>query len=119
MATAELVPALKDEVGAALRSVGRYNGKEHEVEYLREDVETIYDSDEIDDIFDDLALQGMSSDHLENLFNAGDLHCAMFRFDDALMFHFPHADFSGLFVTLDTGAGVDVESFVETCKEHT
>lgn len=116
MSRGNLVDALRKEAGDALRSVGEYDRQEKEILYILEDVETIYSQEEVDNIFDDLALQGLSRRHLEDLFDAGSLTCAMFKFDDALMFHFPETDYTGLFVTVDTGSDLDLESFVETCK---
>lgn len=113
-----LVRKLHDEAGASLRSVSTYDGDSYEMLYMRENVDAIYSETEIDDIFDDLRLEGWGRDTLEGLFNAGDLECSLYGFDDAMMFHFVTTDFAGALVTYDRGAGVDTEEFIRVCKRE-
>jgi hypothetical protein len=69
-----------------------------------------------DDLHDDLILQGIGRDRLEDVFDAGSLHCSMHRFDDLAAFHFVAGAFSGLFVSVDADADVSLGSFADTCK---
>jgi hypothetical protein len=114
----ELVTTLKEETNDGLRCVGEYNGDEYEIEYLRQDIEAAYENEEIEEVLQDLILQNMNREYLEDLFNAGKFECGMFRFEDALMFHFVDPEFVGAFVTIDTGSEIIIDSFVETCKTH-
>ena len=68
-----LVRALRDEVDDTLRSVAVYDEEGYEIEYMREDVEGAYSTDEIEEVYDDLVIQGLSREFLEQLFHAGDL----------------------------------------------
>ncbi|MFB6102068.1 MAG: hypothetical protein ABEJ73_05830 [Haloplanus sp.] len=68
------------------------------------------------DLHDDLILEGIGRGHLEDLFDAGSLHCSMHRFDDLTAFHFVAGEFSGLFVSVDSDADVHLASFAERCR---
>lgn len=118
MGRESLVDALQDEAGLALRSVTYYDEESYEMLFLRDDVETIYSSEELDDVFNDLRLEGWGRERLKDLFNAGDLECSIYGFEDAMMFHFVTNDFTGVFLTYDRGATVDVEEFITVCKAH-
>lgn len=110
---ADLLGALRDLVGEDLRVVASYDREGYDVVYARGDLEeriVAY----ADAVHDELVLQGISRDHLEDLFVAGDLHCAMHRFDEATAFHFPQAEYTGLFVSIDSDASVDLDEFSGT-----
>jgi len=111
-----LVRALRDEVDDALRSVAVYDEEGYEIEYIREDVEGAYSTDEIEEVYDDLVIQGLSREFLEQLFHAGDLQCSMYGFEEATMFHFTGGEYTGLFVSMDRTAGMDLDAIISTCK---
>lgn len=113
-----LVNNLKDEAGAALRSVTTYDEDSYDQLYLRENVNAIYSPEEFDDIFSDLRMEGWGRESLEELFNAGKLTCSIYGFEDAMMFHFVRNGFEGVLVTYDRGADVDVEEFMAVCKRQ-
>lgn len=118
MVPSELIASLQALVNGALRSVAYYDEAKYDSLYRREDIETGYTPDESQEIIDDLTVQGLSRQYLESLFNAGSLECTMLRFEDALMFHFPESDHTGLFVTIDTGTTIDIDQFVSLCEAH-
>lgn len=118
MGRESLVDALQDEAGDALRSVTYYDEESYEMLFLRDDVDAIYSAEELDEVFDDLRLEGWGRERLEDLFNAGDLECSIYGFEDAMMFHFVTNDFKGVFLTYDRAAAVDVEDFIDACKTH-
>jgi hypothetical protein len=111
-----VVDALRDEVGTALRSVSVYDEDDYEVRYLREDVETAYSPEQIEVIAREVRLSGLSKEYLDGLFDAGELECSLYGFEEAMMFHFVESDFDGLFVTVDRGVGVEPDALIETCK---
>lgn len=113
-----LVQKLQAEAGDALRSVTQYGETDYEMLYLRENVDRIYTSEEIEEIFEDLRLEGWGRETLEDLFNAGHLECSIYGFDQAMMFHFVSNGFEGALVTYDRGAGVDTEEFIQACKSE-
>jgi len=108
---------LRDEAGDALRVVATYDRDGYDVVYCREDVAGRMD-DVASGVHDDLVLQGVGRDHLESLFDAGELHCSVHRFDDLTAFHFLASEYTGLFVSIDSDANVRLASFADACSEH-
>lgn len=111
-----LVAKLHDEVGDALRVVAQYRNGDYDVNYMRGDVESRYSGGQMDEIFEDLVIQGIHKARLEELFSAGGLECSLFKFEESLMFHFTPEEGRGLFVTVDSDAGIDIEAFAATCE---
>ena len=108
---------LREEAGDALRVVATYDRDGYDLVYCRDDV-TERMADVAAEIHDDLVLQGVGREHLESLFDAGDLHCSVHRFDDLTAFHFLASEYTGLFVSVDADADVRLASFADTCREH-
>ncbi|MFB6071828.1 MAG: hypothetical protein ABEJ88_02570 [Halobacterium sp.] len=109
-----LVEELREETGEALRVVAEYDRDGYHVRYVRDDVDPKLKRVG-DDIYRDLILEGISREHLEDLFEAGDLHCTMHRFDELTAFHFAEEEYSGLFVGVDSSADVPLATFADTC----
>jgi hypothetical protein len=53
---------------------------EHELLYVRDDVEAKLTDVVAEQIHRDLVLQGVSTDHLKDLFGNGELRCTAYRF---------------------------------------
>lgn len=113
-----LVSVLKEEVGDDLRSVIRYEEDDYEIAFIREDVDTIYEPAEINEVVDDLRLQGWGQSYLDGVFNAGNLRCSAFAFEDAMVLLFGQDGFEGALVTYEMGAGVDLDTFIDICETH-
>lgn len=118
MVPSQLVNSLQSLVNGALRSVAYYDEAKYDSLYRRKDIKTGYTPNESQAIIDDLTVQGLSRQYLEGLFNAGALECSMFQFEEALLFHFPESDHTGLFVTIGAGTDIDIDQFVSLCKSH-
>ena len=112
-----VVADLRQHVDDDLRVVAEYDADGYDAFYVRRDV-TPRLTQVGDELHDDLLLQGVGSERLEDLFEAGPLHCSMHRFEDLTAFHFVAAAFSGLFVSVDAGADVPLSSFAETCESR-
>lgn len=108
---------LREEAGGALRVVATYDRDGYDLAYCRDDV-TERMGDVATDIHEDLVLQGVGREHLESLFDAGELHCSVHRFDDLTAFHFLDDEYTGLFVSIDADADVRLASFANICREH-
>ena len=108
---------LRAEAGDALRTVASYDTDGYDLVYCRDDVTERMD-DFAPDVHDDLVLQGIGREHLESLFDAGELHCSVHRFDDLTAFHFLASEYTGLFVSIDSDADVRLASFADACEEH-
>lgn len=111
-----VVTDLREEAGDALRVVATYDRDGYDVVYCRDDV-TGRMADVAPEIHDDLVLQGVGREHLESLFDAGELHCSVHRFDELTAFHFLASEYTGLFVSIDADADVRLASFADTCRE--
>lgn len=93
--------------------------------YTRDGYDLLHVREEVDSrverlaskVHDDLVLQGVGKQYLEDVFEAGELHCSMHQFDDLTVFHFLRAEYTGLFVSLDSSADVPLCTFVETCEQ--
>jgi hypothetical protein len=109
-----LVQQLQELAGDSLRVVATYDREGYEVRYVREDVEARLGTI-ADDVHQDLVLEGLSREHLEELFGAGELRCSMHRFDEVTAFHFSEAEYQGLFVSIDSDVDVPLASFTDTC----
>jgi hypothetical protein len=109
-----LVETLREHAGESLRVVAEYDRDGYEIHYVREDVGARLEA-RADDIHRDLVLEGISREHLEDLFGAGDLHCTMHRFEDVTAFHFADHEHEGLFVSVDSTADLPLATFADTC----
>ncbi|WP_336034555.1 hypothetical protein [Halobacterium yunchengense] len=110
----ELVDALHEHAGDALRVVAEYDRDGYDLRYVRDDVGARLGT-RADAIHRDLVLEGISREHLEGLFDAGRLHCTMHRFDQLTAFHFADAEHTGLFVSVDSDADVPLATFADAC----
>lgn len=99
--------------GDALRALATYDEDDLTLVYEREDIAT--KQRVIDDIHDDLILDDIGIGYLEDLFQVGTWHCTMHRFEDAICIHHSAGDYRGVFVSIDTNAGVDLEAVADTC----
>jgi len=111
-----LIGALRSQAGGSLRVVAAYDRDGYEPLYVRDDV-TPRMQEVADKIHDDLILQDIGRGHLEDLFEAGALECSIYRFEAVTAFHFVGGEYTGLFVSLDPDADVELASFAETCKQ--
>ena len=113
-----LVERLREEAGENLRTVTTYREETYELLFMRENVDAIYSTEEIDVIFEEIRLEGWGRERLEDLFNAGSLECSVYGFEKAMMLHFVKNGFSGVFITYDRNAGIDTESFIRVCENQ-
>jgi hypothetical protein len=109
-----LVRELHELAGDSLRVVATYDRQGYEIRHARDDVDARL-GDIAADVHQDLVLEGLSREHLEELFDAGDLRCSMHRFETVTAFHFAEAEYRGLFVSIDSDADVPLASFTDTC----
>jgi hypothetical protein len=101
----EPVTALRSAAGAALRAVAAYDRDGLELLYERDDA--MEKETAIDRIHEELGR--------EELFGVGRWHCAMRRFDRATCVHYAEDEFSGVFVSVDSGADTDLEKLADAC----
>lgn len=109
-----LVAQIREEIGDDLRAVATYEEREYDLVYERADVAEKPRA--IDRIHEELILEGMGTEYLEDVFNAGRLNCTMHSFEEALCFHFLRGSMRGLFVSVDPDALIPVERFISICR---
>ena len=110
------INAIREVGGDPVRVIAGYDDEGYDVQYVRDDVETKL-RNVAEEIHDELVIQGMGREYLEELFQAGELHCSVHRFDDVTAFHFIDEQFTGLFVSVDSAADVPLATFTDTCRD--
>jgi hypothetical protein len=113
----DIVTDLRDAAGDAVRVVATYDENGYSLVHCRDDV-AARTQDRAPEVHEDLVLQGVGRERLEDLFEAGDLHCSVHRFDDLTAFHFLADEYEGLFVSIDADVDVPLASFAETCRSY-
>lgn len=111
-----LLNVVDKHVGDALRAVSSYEGREYDLHLLRDDIRERYSDEEIRNVFDDLALSGMSREYYEKLFHAGQLDCSIYGFEAAAMFHFTVNETEGVFVSFDRDTEINLDAFINDCN---
>ena len=111
-----LVEALRDEVGDSLRIVGCHEGNSWTVDYVRDDLEGLYETDVIDDIADDLVLNVVASERQETLYELGDMRATVRLFDEGFVVHAPVGGHDGYLVSVDEDADVRGREIVELVR---
>ena len=110
------INAIREEGKDSVRVIAEYDDAGYDVQYVRDDVEAKMQT-VAEEIHDELVIQGMGREYLEQLFEAGELHCSMHRFDEVTTFHFLDERFTGLFASVDSGADVRLATFADRCRE--
>ncbi len=110
------IDAIRQEANGALRVLATYDREGYDPIYVRGDVEPKVET-VAEEIHDELVIQGMGREYLEQLFEAGELHCSMHRFDEITTFHFLDERFTGLFASIDSGADIRLATFADRCRE--
>lgn len=112
-----LTAALEDEVGDALRVVGRFTADDYELLYDRDDVRSQYTAEEIDEIHREQVFEELNRSYQEGLFeDVGELRCTTRWFDDIVaVLLMPEGSDRGVFVTVDRNDDLDVDDLVARC----
>lgn len=114
MSTVPVKP-LKAAADGALRAVAVYDRDGIDLVFERDDV--AQKETAIDRIHEELVLQEIGREYLENLFRVGRWHCTMHRFENAICLHAANGEYAGAFVSVDSGAGVNLERLADICHE--
>jgi len=111
----ELVAEMEAELGDALRPVATYESQSYEMHYFREDVEADYTEAELARLYEPVEIEGMGYEHFQKHFHTGNLECAIYGFEPALMVHFPWDPFAGLFVSIDRDVELNPQGVIDSC----
>ncbi|MFC7230713.1 hypothetical protein ACFQMM_03605 [Saliphagus sp. GCM10025308] len=114
---AQLTDFLDEQFGDELRSVGYYTPEGSEFIYTREDVESAYDSGQLQRIFRDNRLEALNTPHQESLYAHGDLIATARFFDHATELHFVVDETEGIVASINAGTADDVRELVCECAD--
>lgn len=113
----KLTDYLEEEFGNDLRSVGYYTPDDSEFIYTREDVESAYDSGQLQRVFRDHRLEALDTPHQESLYNHGDLIATARFFERATELHFVLDETEGIIAAINAGSADDVRELVCECAD--
>jgi hypothetical protein len=111
------VAFLTDTFGASLRSVLRYEHGDHELVYLREDLDTLYDEDDVEEVIDYLVHESLGREATERRYPHGDLKCEIEVYEEATELNFVFGRGRGVAVGVDSTGLVAQSVFVGKCLE--
>lgn len=109
------IAAIREVAGDDLRVIAGYDQEGYDIQFVREDVEAKLPA-VAEEIHEELVIQGIGQDYLEDLFQAGPLHCSVHRFEEVTAFHFLDEAYTGLFVSIDSDADLPFASFADRCR---
>ena len=115
--TDTLVSELQDLTDEGLRVVVQFDQEGYEPVYVRDDMSQRIE-ELADDVHEELVLQGIGRVHVEDIFEAGALHCSAHHFEDLIAFYLAMGESEGVFLTVDSTAEVPLTRFTERCKDH-
>jgi len=111
----ELVDTIRDDSTGSLQLAVRYSGKDHDIVYLREDIDEQFSDQELEQQVETLMLKGHGDPPQEGaLFNFGSLNATMRFYDESLVVHFPTGEWTGLVFVLDQEA----DSLLDIVESH-
>lgn len=113
----EIHEVFADRFESDLRSVGYYDDGESEFVFIRDDVESTYDSTDRGNILRDIRLEAIDSENQESMYAHGDLLCTVRCFNDATELHTVVSETTGFVVAVDAGAITDLRETIEICQD--
>lgn len=103
---------MEERAGDHLRSVVYYGPDEYERVLNRSDVLPVYTSPELEEIVDDVRLEGLTRRRQEDLHGFGGLTCTVRCFDRGVVMHLPHDDQHGTVIIMDYAAATHLHTFI-------
>jgi len=98
----EIVEQIRGDDDGRLRLVVRYDGDDHDVVYVREDIEAGFTPDELEERVETLVMKGLGDPSQEGaLYDFGDLDATIRWYEAVVVAHFPIGEWSGLVFTLE------------------
>lgn len=114
----DLVAALREDNSEGLRAVGRYDGDDHEVLYLREDLEANLSDEEIERRIKTFVMKGLADPRTDTeLDDYGELNATLRWFDNAILAIYPTGEWSGIIATFERRRSPLVDAAFEYLDE--
>lgn len=114
-ATVRLSGFLERNIEDDLRSVVHYTSDDHEIVFVRDDIEGAYSPKEIESMVDNLRIENLDRHQQEDIYVHGELNCSIRCFERGVVMHFPHRKTEGTVVGLDPQVTEDLYSFIGDC----
>lgn len=97
-----------------LRVAVHYEGDDHELVYVHEEVRETYSPEEFEEKVKQLVVEGLSDPPNQEHFRLfGEMNAVVRQFDEALMLHFPIDEFTGIAVTFDVDSAPSLDTLAE------
>lgn len=112
-----LVDFLEEQAGEYLRGAIHYSEDEYVSLYMRDDVDTLYSSEKMDELVA-YYRQENQNQTVKEPFDLGSKHCTVKFYDDAILFHFTQGDEVGTVITLEPEAGRNIVGFITECLKQ-
>jgi hypothetical protein len=97
-----------------LRIVSTHNATRYEMEYVRDDLEDAFTTEELNEAHRNLVANQVSSDSFGQAVDHGDMQAQQFFFEDVIAFVFPSSRYDGYLVSYDRTESIPVTEVVET-----
>lgn len=115
----EFVRALRTQTDDSLRLVVRYQGDEHEVLYVREDVREQF-GDDLDQRAQSFALRSIGDPPRETeISGLGTLEATLRWYEGALVATFPYREWSGVVAVFERESSALVDAALDELREDT
>jgi hypothetical protein len=109
-----LVERYEGAAPASLQVAVWYDGDEHELVYVRDDVREAYSPEELEEKVKQLVVEGISDPPTQEQFRLyGEMSVVVRRFESAVVFHFPLDEFAGVAVTFDRDTVPSIDSLAD------
>lgn len=116
-----LTEAFREVSSEDLRIVATLQTVGYEVEYVRGDLEGEYSQDDLDRAYQSLMANRVSSADFAQVGTFGDLDAQVLFFEEIIVFLFPTARYSGVFVSYDRTETADqfpIRDVIAAANDH-
>lgn len=117
-ASESLAKFFKREVGQSLRLVGHYADDSITLVYLREDLRATYDESDFRRTFEIHRRDKAAAASQREVIEAGEHHCTLRVYDNAIVFNFAQTDDIGTVVSVSPDVGPQLLTFVTRSLEQ-
>lgn len=114
----ELVAPFQEVEGADLRIIAELDGVNYEIEYLRDDLEGLYNKDDLDTARQNIMANQVSSTDFGKVASLGDFTGQVLLFEEVIVFLFPTERYGGIFASYDRHDSLPIQEVITQATEH-
>lgn len=112
-----LVEFALDHIDDALRAVVVLYETDHDVIYLREDLDDNYTPTRFESVVDSFRIEGICDQETAGTL-IGEKQAVIHHHDEAFVFQFPHLDCHSILLSVEPEVGSQLRAFVNECQER-